>query len=579
MNKDVIYIEPEDDITDIITKIENSKEKILALVPPKKSGVFRSIVNIKLIAKAGLNAGKTIVLVTTDPAIIKLAAATKLPVTKNLQSAPAIPKIDELADIETASVEEVVAESEKPNAKVVAATEDEAETTKDESDEAAKKDTDKSAKPSKAEKEAAVAESDDAATVEKDTKKPADKKKPKMGAKKRNILIGVGIGAFAILCLVGFWAFAIAPAVTVTVAIRTATDNFSQNATFTTKITEENASEGKFYLDEKKSETKIEASFDATGTKDVGEKATGEVVVYQYFRQKGNIAIEKGATFTNSGLTFVASEGAVLSWDGNGADECINNNKPEELVLSGCLISGRVKVVAAEPGAQYNISAAQSGWSMTANVSGVYSDSAMSGGTSKTVTIVTQADIDAALAKVVENNASSQANRKNKLLEQVEEGAFIIDSSYKQTISDPVSSPAVGEEVKANEKPSLTVTVTDTIYVVDKTKVEEFITEKAKLADSYKIYKMNDPFIENFTEVGETYVGKIKTSYVSGPRITENDVIETIAGKGIGEARTDLIAKFSGIDSNNTKIEASYPWVFSVPSDNTKITVKIDVEE
>ena len=51
MNKDVIYIEPEDDITDIITKIENSKEKIVALVPPKKAGVFRSAVNIKLMAE------------------------------------------------------------------------------------------------------------------------------------------------------------------------------------------------------------------------------------------------------------------------------------------------------------------------------------------------------------------------------------------------------------------------------------------------------------------------------------------------------------------------------------------------
>ena len=36
MNKDVIYIEPEDDITDIITKIKNSKERIVALVPSKK---------------------------------------------------------------------------------------------------------------------------------------------------------------------------------------------------------------------------------------------------------------------------------------------------------------------------------------------------------------------------------------------------------------------------------------------------------------------------------------------------------------------------------------------------------------
>ncbi|MBR0479924.1 hypothetical protein IJJ49_01485, partial [Candidatus Saccharibacteria bacterium] len=91
MNKDVIYIEPEDDITDIITKIESSKEKIVALVPPKKAGVFRSIVNIKLIAKSGNAAAKKVVIVTTDPSIIKLAAATKLPVTKNLQTAPTIP--------------------------------------------------------------------------------------------------------------------------------------------------------------------------------------------------------------------------------------------------------------------------------------------------------------------------------------------------------------------------------------------------------------------------------------------------------------------------------------------------------
>ena len=94
MNKDVIYIEPEDDITDIILKIENSKEKIVALVPPKKAGVFRSVVNIKLIAKAGTTSEKSVVLVTVDPSITKLAAATKLPVAKNLQSAPTVPKID-----------------------------------------------------------------------------------------------------------------------------------------------------------------------------------------------------------------------------------------------------------------------------------------------------------------------------------------------------------------------------------------------------------------------------------------------------------------------------------------------------
>ena len=110
MNKDVIYIEPEDDITDIIAKIEKSKEKIVALVPPKKAGVFRSVVNIKLIHKAGKSADKTIVLVTTDPSIVKLAAATKLPVTKDLQTAPVIPTEQDEPEGEVVSKEELVEE-------------------------------------------------------------------------------------------------------------------------------------------------------------------------------------------------------------------------------------------------------------------------------------------------------------------------------------------------------------------------------------------------------------------------------------------------------------------------------------
>ena len=108
MNKDVIYIEPEDDITDIITKLENSKEKIVALVPPKKAGVFRSVVNIKLIAKAAAGTEKTAVLVTTDPSIVKLAAATRIPVTKNLQTPPTIPNDIESEEQESVSTEEVV---------------------------------------------------------------------------------------------------------------------------------------------------------------------------------------------------------------------------------------------------------------------------------------------------------------------------------------------------------------------------------------------------------------------------------------------------------------------------------------
>ena len=128
--------------------------------------------------------------------------------------------------------------------------------------------------------------------------------------------------------------------------------------------------------------------------------------------------------------------------------------------------------------------------------------------------------------------------------------------------------------------PSLTVKVTDAIFVIDETKVKEFITEKAKLADNYRIYQIGDEekdngglFIENFTKVEDKYTGKLKTTYISGPSITENDIIEIVRGKGIGTAKHDL-AENNGI--SEVKIDTSYPWVTSVPNDPEKITVEFE---
>ena len=61
MNKDVIYIDVEDDITTIISKIKASKERIIALVPPRRIGVLQSAVNIRLLARAATSADKNCV--------------------------------------------------------------------------------------------------------------------------------------------------------------------------------------------------------------------------------------------------------------------------------------------------------------------------------------------------------------------------------------------------------------------------------------------------------------------------------------------------------------------------------------
>ena len=96
MNKDVVYIDVEDDITAIIGKVKQSKDKVVALVPPKRIGVLQSAVNLRLLARAAKQADKHLALVTSNQSLIALATAASIPVAKNLQTKPELAEIPAL---------------------------------------------------------------------------------------------------------------------------------------------------------------------------------------------------------------------------------------------------------------------------------------------------------------------------------------------------------------------------------------------------------------------------------------------------------------------------------------------------
>lgn len=572
MNKDVIYVEPEDDITDIILKIENSKEKIVALVPPKKAGVFRSVVNIKLIAKSGASSGKTVVLVTVDPSILRLAGAARIPVTKNLQTPPSIPEINEESDsLKAESLDDESSDDSDDEVETEDDVEDlmkEDEDEEEETEEEDKKDTKKKD------------EDEDEDEKEKEEKSSSkSKKKPEKSAKKsdnwfkshKKLLIIGGIGGVLLIVFL-VWAFVIAPSVTITVGVKATSNNFSEAVTFTSNMSEENASEGKFYLEEKKIEDIKEVEFEATGKKNVGETASGDVVVYAYFKDKGAIQVSKGSSFTFNGMNFISNEVTVLSWDGEDSDVCDNKNNASQLIKSGCQISGRVKVTAAESGSKYNVAASNTGWDTTAPVS-VYSDKAMSGGTDAEITVVQQSDIDKAREALA---GANESENKEKLLSSIDGNMMVIESSFKQSTAEAVSTPGVGEEVKDGAKAKLKAVTTATVFVLDKTKVEEFIRKKADLKDDQKIYEMKDPFIENFALIASGYTGKLKTTYLTGPKVSTSSVVDLVKGRGLGDAQ-HVLKDIDGVA--DVRIDTSVPWVMSVPGDTNRITVQINVKD
>lgn len=578
MNKDVIYVEPEDDITDIILKIEKAKEKIVALVPPKKAGVFRSVVNIKLIAKAGNSAEKTVVLVTVDPSIMKLAGALKLPVAKNLQTAPVIPSVDDDSSDDDESSEELVEEDDD--------SETEGADKEDESAKSANADDDDKKK----EKEKDEDEEDEEEEEEEEEKPKKKDKKPKKASKgplgwiknhKKSVIFGALVAIGVVLFAV--WALVIAPAATIVVGIKTVSNNFSESVTFTTNPSEENAEEGKFYLEERTIQSVQEVQFNATGKKNMGDKASGELTIFATISgEGGSVSINNGTLFTNNGLSYTADESTTLRYQKGDYSVCKLSDAQRAALehptpgvrseLETCIVYDKIRVTATQPGTTYNIPARTDGWVTAATVD-VISENAMSGGSDKEITVVQQSDIENTKAEI-EN--AKEADNKEDLFKQIGDDKLIIESSFDFNATELVPTPAVDEEVRDGVQPILKATTSAVVYVIDKTKVEEYITKKANLGESKSIYQLNNPYIDGFSHVGNNYTGKLKAIYLVGPKITERDVVDKAKGKGLGEVQHDL-REIDGVAS--VDIQKTMPWMTSVPGDENKISVIFEVKD
>ena len=567
MNKDVIYIEPEDDITDIISKLRASRSKVVALVPPKKIGVLRSAVNTKLISKAAKSAKKVVVIVTTDSSLVKLSASAGIPVAKNLSSRPKLPSEISEEDVEKSEPIEEKA-SEKTEIKPEDIEEKKPEEKKPEAKSPKKKD-------------------------KKDKKKSDESKKdlPFFQRYKKWIIFG-SVGA-VFLILLGIWAFAIAPSAKISVQIRTTSNNFSEAVSFTTNNGAASAKDGKFLLENKEYKQENAVTFEATGKKDVGEKATGSLKVEVYVPEPdATAAIPAGTIFANNGLSFATVSLASVAWVSDDSasatiEQCDNASEIEKADLTrivkrdgykGCLLTIKVEVIATESGDKYNISPTSSGW--TTNYNGlyrsIYNKSSFTGGTSKLITIVQESDIVSAKAALA---AKITGDGKSKLMASIPEELMPLESTYKENAGEATAAPGVGEEVGSGVTPKLTSTTTYTILTLNKKELTSFVEDKTKatLAADQKIYETTEPFLERFMDDGNGgYTARLKATTKVGPTVTEADILEKAKGRKIGELQSQL-KSINGVSS--CKVDPSFFWVTTIPNDANKITVNLEVEK
>lgn len=550
MQKDVIYIDVDDDVTAIIGKIKKSKEKIVAIVPPKRAGALQSAVNLRLLDRMAKTSKKNLVLVTNNPALIALAANASIPVAKNLQSKP------EIADIPALAVDDgddIIDGSDLPvgdHAKTVKVSDNtRIEPASNRSDVVEGLDID-------GEEVAAASIASSALTSKKVAKARSNVKIPNFDKFRKRLFLGITGGVALIALLV--WMFGFAPSATVIITAKTSPAPVSATVKLGgTAATDFKTGVIKSVSQQEKKD--ISVDFDATGTKDVGDKATGTV---RFSTSDASTAIN-GVTIpagtkltTNGGLVFVTDNAVAIN--------------------SQNYTGTNVTVTSSESGTKYNgATGALSGAPSTvaANFVGV-----AAGGTSKVAKVVSADDIERAKGQLIGQSTDAE---KKALIKKYVSGEKVIDSSFTVDRGDAVSVPALDQEA-ATGKAKLTISTTFTIYAVPKTDLESYLNQSIKSQlDSQatqKVYNtgIDKASISNFRKEGDTLTASVASSGQIGPVIDEETIKEKVKGKIYGEVQSSL-QTIDGVQ--DVDVQFPYFWVRAVPNNTDKIHIEFKIQD
>ncbi len=538
MNKDVIYIDVEDDITNIVSKIKDSKARIVALVPPKRVGILQSAVNMRLLNRAAENAEKRIVLITSDQALSGLAAAARIPVAKTLQSRP---EIAEIPAIDVDDGDDVIDGSEIPVGELADKATPKARNKADDAIDAAIAEDEKPTKPAK-------------------PAKPAGKGKPKVPDfnvfRKKLVLIGGGIVLFVLFMV---WAIWFAPHATVVITAKTTTSTVDKSVTLKQdgKVDAANNTIKSLRQEQKK---ELSVDFTPTGKKKVGEKASGSMKLVRTSVSSLTITIPAGTSFSSGDYTFVSTEPATLSGTSIGPGGVIQS-------------SATVQVQATQVGSEYNLSAR----SYSSNVSGFSAvGSSMNGGSSREVTVVSAADVAKAKAKL---DAQKDPSLQSAVKALFPSSSIVINESYQEARSNPTPSVAVDHEASGTVQ--LKTTVTASMQGIDRSDMKQFLEDTLKKEigskKNQKIYNdgSNEVKFAQYSERNNAVQVRLTANAKIGPEIDEHKVKEQVKGRNYGDVQSSL-ESIEGVQDVDTKFSPF--WVRTVPNNDKHISIEFKLD-
>jgi hypothetical protein len=557
MNKDIIYIDTEDDVTAIIGKIKKANEKIIALVPPKRTGVLQSAVNLRLLSRMAKKEGKELVIVSNNKALIALTAAAKIPVAKNLQSKP---EIAEIAALEVDDGEDIIDGSNLPVGDMVKLAD------KKPSDDISKDLSSINIDNEGPEYVVPAATGTDDKKPTKTAKPKNNIKIPNFGSFRKKLFLGIGAGVLFIIFLI--WAIWFAPSAKVIITAKT------QAAPVSMTLNLGGAAASNVDTDTVQTVTKqlkkdITVSFTATGSKVIGTSAIGNVI-FKNCETLYSQTIASGTVITSNGLNYTTQSSVTVPAGSGGFGGCTAPG-----------VSTPVAISASDIGSTYN-TASGTTFSVAnhANTSSLYlravATTDVAGGDSHQATVVTAADVQKAKQALVDQTNS---DIKKQLTAEFKNGETVISDSFKADHADAAPVPAIDAEATGGNA-KLTSSTTFSITAIAKSELESFLRNAInKQMDTSKNQRIYDDGYSKVTlsgyqsgDNGSTV--NVATTGQFGPNIDKEAIKNQVKGKNFGDAQS-LLSSINNV--SNVDIKFSYFWVTTIPNDTNKITVEFQI--
>jgi hypothetical protein len=482
MDRDTLYLDNDEEITSVVDKLKGASHASIDLVIPKDALLFQGVVNLKLLRKQAESLGKEITIVTQDKVGTKLAEQIGIPVVAKVGQTP---KVVKMAESDPVSFNEEDIEM-KEDAPKVGESDDTILDTEEVVEAAAAKET-----------------------VE-DLPKEELKKTAGGGKMAKWKKVGLASGFVFIALFVA--AYIYVPLANV--SIKLAAEKERVDISFKVDKSYDEVDTGAEVIPASivEEEKEVTEKYQTTGSRDAGEKASGTVTIVNHEYSTDAFTINAGTRIqTSSGLIYRTKN---------------NVSVPKYIKVGGVVTQeGKVSVdVAADaPGEKYNVVGGKMSipglMSSGVTIDDIYATSSnpFTGGSTKTIKFVTQADINKAKEEI---GKGAQDELKSAIALKIGDGYRLLDEGLKleQVSAEPtkkVNEEATEFELKAKYKATAITFKEDDLLKLaeavlsDKIGSTKEIVEKGSLISTTKFIEADfEKGILSANLSGEAYIAQ-----------------------------------------------------------------------